>query len=198
MISLTKGYEGKAVTTLLVTAAFGLTLALLAVAMLAANILEQRRNLSGLEATIARAQDQSTSATPAVSPIGKRVFTATTAAEFQSQLQSHVKDVAARHAVTLDSVQMMNNERAGSLNRLIIRLDAAIPNAALGPFLADLATSEPMVLLQTMELRPGQVQSNRLNNGGRPDNAMTAKLDLSAFAAQHQSTRAGPNQGRAP
>jgi Type II secretion system (T2SS), protein M subtype b len=197
MINLTKGYEGKAVTTLLVTGAFGLTIALLGLAALAANIVEQRRNLSTLEATIARAQDKPDGTSPTPSPVGKRIFTATTAAEFQSQLQSHVKDVAARHAVTLDSVQMMNNERAGGLNRLIVRLDAAIPNVALGPFLADLATSEPMVLLQTMELRPGQVQANRLNNGGRPENAMSAKLDLAAFASL-QPSRAPSSQGRTP
>jgi hypothetical protein len=198
MINLTQGYEGKAVTTLLVTGALSLTVALLGLAVLAANIVEQRRTLSSLEATIARAQDKPDGTSPAASPVGKRIFTATTAAEFQSQLQSHVKDVAARHVVTLDSVQMMNNERAGGLNRLIVRLDAAIPNAALGPFLADLATGEPMVLLQTMELRPAQVQSNRLNNGGRPDNAMSAKLDLAAFAAQQQPNRAPTNQGRTP
>lgn len=195
MMNPTNGYERKAVITLLVTAAGTLTVTLLSLAVLAANIVDQRRTLSGLEATIARAHESGDSTAP--SPIGNRIFSATTAAEFQSQLQSHVKEVATRHAVTLDSVQMMNNERAGGLNRLIVRMDAAVPSAALGPFLSDLATAEPMVLLQTMELRPAQIQANRLNNGGRPENGMSARLDLAAFA-NLQPTRALTNQGRTP
>ncbi len=197
MINLTKGYESKAVTTLLMVGALGLAVMFAGLGMLAGNVVEKRRTLSVLEATITRAEEQREGATPATSAVAKRTFTATTAAEFQSQLQSHVKAVAARHAIILDSVQMMNNERIGGLNRLIVRLDAAIPNAALGPFLADLATGAPMVLLQTMDLRPLQVQANRLNNGGRPENAMSGRIDLAAFAAL-QPNRATSNQGRTP
>lgn len=179
-------YERKALSAFALAITLGILLAIAALVWLASSIYEQRSALAQLQAAVARAQAARDGSSRGVSAGGgaeQRLFKAATPSEFQSQLQSHVKDVAAKHNVTVDALQTMNAERAGGLNKLTLRLDAVIPNAAIGPFLAELATGEPLVLLQSMELRQVMLQANRLNNGGRPDSGTSARLDLTAYAA---------------
>lgn len=196
MIRAVASYERKAIGALVLAALLAVVVGATAISALISSVSEQRRVLGDMQTTIALAESErsGTTAPRTVAPLAPYLFKAPTAAEFQSQLQSHVKDVATRHAVTIDTLQIMNAERAGGLNRLSLRLDAVVPNAALGPFLADLATGEPLVLMQSMELRPVVLQANRLNNGGRPDNAMSARLDLAAYAAG-TATRASDATG---
>jgi Type II secretion system (T2SS), protein M subtype b len=194
------GYERKAVGSLVLAMLLVGLSGLAVIAVFVSSLIEQRRSLAELQAAVALAEAERKGEgkpSPAVAQLTPRLFKAATPAEFQAQLQSLVKDVAARHSVTVDSLQSMNAERAGGLNKLALRMDAAVPNAALGPFLADLATGEPLVLLKSMELRPLLLQANRLNNGGRPDNAMQARLDFTAYAA-NAAPRALDAQGRKP
>lgn len=191
-------YERKAVGALVLATLLAGLVGATAVTALISHLFDQRRVLGDMQAAITLAETElnGTTVSRSGAMLAPRLFKAATAAEFQSQLQSYVKDVATRHSVAVDTLQIMNAERAGGLNRLSLRLDAVIPNAALGPFLADLATAEPLVLMQSMELRQVVQQANRLNNGGRPDNAMSARLDFTAYAANATPRSADVTGGR--
>jgi hypothetical protein len=199
-------YERRALISCLVAAAVLLSgLAFLFATSIAA-VVEQRRTLARLEQTIERAAALGAAGTidPDRAQIAKRLFAAATASEFQSQLQSHIKEFAARHGSLVEAMQVMRTERQGQLTRLTLRVDATIPQATLGPLLADLAAGAPLVLLQTFKLRPVARQANRLNNGGQPDQAVSARIDFVAFAATGRSAgspdpaRGGRDKGQMP
>jgi hypothetical protein len=70
----------------------------------------------------------------------------------------------------------------GGMNRVSLRLDGSIPQANLGAFLVDLTTGEPVIVVQSMELRPQVVQSNRLPTGPQGISPIASRVELASFS----------------
>lgn len=175
-------FERKAVFALLLTSTTAAALLFGAVSSLAGFMLEQRRTLADMQAALAVIEGKGDLTTTPLGQAAKRLFTVRNASDFQSTLQSFVKDAAARHQGVIESIQVLKSERVGGLSRVALKLEGQIPEPKLGAFLADLATGQPLVLLQGMEIRPAQLQANRINNGGIAADAVQARIDVVAFS----------------
>ncbi len=183
-------FERKAVLALFAVSVTLAAIAMTALASLVGIMIDQRRTLADMQAAVAtidgKASDQ-----PALGQATKRLFPARNSSEFQSALQSFVKDVAGRHQAVIETIQVLKSERVGGLSRVALKLDGVIPEPKLGALLADFATGEPLILLQAMELRTAIVQQNRINNGGTPVDAVQVRLDIVAYSAMTPPTSGG-------
>ncbi|MBX9924925.1 MAG: type II secretion system protein M [Hyphomicrobiaceae bacterium] len=186
----TLSFERKAVLALFAVTVLLAAVAMTAVASLVGIMIDQRRTLADMQAAVATT-DGTAAPKPALGQAAKRLFPARNASEFQSALQSFVKDVAARHQGVIESIQVLKSERVGGLSRVVLKLDGLVPEPRLGALLADLATGEPLVLLQAMELRPAIVQQNRIDNGGTPADAVQVRLDVVAYSAMTPQSLGG-------
>ncbi|NJM55616.1 MAG: hypothetical protein HC841_06615 [Verrucomicrobiae bacterium] len=176
-------FERKAVLALFVVAVAAAAIAASVVSSLFGMMIEQRRALADMRAAVAVTSEPGSAPSAAKGASAKRLFQAKTASEFQSALQSFVKDAAARHQGTIEQIQVLKSERVGGLSRVVLKLDGVLPEPKLGAFLADLATGEPLVLLQGMEVRQAILQANRINNGGVIADGVQARFDVVAYSA---------------
>ena len=184
-------FERRAVLALFAVAVATAALAASLVSSLFGMMIEQRRALADMRAAVAITDGQASAPTAAMSTSAKRLFAAKTTSEFQSALQSFVKDAAARHQGTIEQIQVLKSERVGGLSRVVMKLDGIIPEPKLGAFLADLATGEPLVLLQGMEVRQAILQANRINNGGIQADGVQARIDVVAYSALANAPASG-------
>lgn len=199
-------YERKAMLALLMAGIISVAVASGVLLAVAGAVVEQRRALAAMRQAIADAAEPEKSAaagsgragqpTGARGDASRRLFAAATPTELQSALQSFVKDAATRHQATIDTIQVLKTERAGGLTRVQLRIDGAISEPRLGPYLAELATGEPLVLVQAMEVRPLMLQQNRLGNGGQPVDGVQVRIDVAAFADAAQRAEPASLSGR--
>jgi hypothetical protein len=180
-------YARKAIASLVGLGLAGIVVSGVLVFTVANSFMETRRTLAESRRLIERSTVGVTGvsrgvATPtAKAALARALLSGVDPAELQSQLQTLVKDVAGRHAVIIDSLQVLKTERVGGLNRMSLRLDGSLPQANLGAFLADLATGEPVILFQGLELRPQVLQANRLTLATSGGGMIAARVELAAY-----------------
>jgi Type II secretion system (T2SS), protein M subtype b len=134
------------------SAAYGLAglFTLLALVLMSGND-DRRASIAEMEAVIARAE---TAAAGGGSGLGPTAFyTGDTPQLAQAALQTDLQALAETHSIEIEVIRADQIEQIDGFVRLNLTLNGVAPETELGPFLHGLASMEPIVVVEQLNLR---------------------------------------------
>ncbi len=134
-------------------------------------------DIAALEATITRAQQVQARTT--TQGTGVSFYESDTPQLAQSQMQSDMQALADENSVRLEVIRADQIEQVGSQVRMALTLNGVVPENQLGGYLRGLADHEPMIVVDTVNLRRA-----RSSGRGNDERLLAIQLKLSGFATQ--------------
>lgn len=160
------------------TLVIGASVVVVLIALIIWNFVDQRfDNIEDLNATIARAEQLSNSSQSNTAQIS--FYQSETPQLSQSQMQSDMQELAQQYQVRLDVIRADQIEQLQGNVRMALTLNGVVPESQLGGYLQNLAAHEPMIIVDSINLR--RARSTRSAQDGRP---LAVQLKLSGFSTQ--------------
>lgn len=132
-------------------------------------------NIRDLNATIARAEQLATSSQSNNALIS--FYESETPQLSQAQMQSDMQALAQEYQLRLEVIRADQIEQFEGNVRLALTLNGVVPEEQLGGYLQNLAVHEPMIMVDSINLR--RARSTRNAQDSRP---LAIQLKLSGFA----------------
>ncbi len=156
----------------------GTCLALMAVSALVWSIAQKRaEDIAALEDMVARAEQLSTR--PTAPGPGISVYQSDTPQLAQSQMQSDMQELAEEFDLRLEVIRADQIEQLGAQVRMALTLNGVVPEAQLGGYLQGLSQHEPIVIVDSINLRRA-----RSTTRGSDERLLSIQLKLHGFATQ--------------
>ncbi len=163
------------VGTVLVVGASALIILL---ALFVWNFVSQRfDNIEDLNATISRAEQLAASSQSNSAQIS--FYQSETPQLSQAQMQSDMQELAQQYQLRLEVIRADQIEQIEGNVRLALTLNGVVPENQLGGYLQNLAVHEPMIMVDSINLR--RARSTRNSQDERP---LAIQLKLSGFSTQ--------------
>lgn len=161
-------------TTLVV----GACILIIVLALFVWNFIAQRFDtIEDLNATIARAEQLSASSQSDSAQIS--FYQSETPQLSQSQMQSDMQELAQQYQLVLEVIRADQIEQLEGNVRMALTLNGVVPESQLGGYLQNLATYEPMIIVDSINLRRA-----RSTRSGQDDRLLAIQLKFSGFATQ--------------
>lgn len=132
-------------------------------------------NIDELNATIARAEQLSLASQSNSAQIS--FYQSETPQLSQSEMQSDMQDLAQQYRVRLEVIRADQIEQIAGNVRMALTLNGVVPEEQLGGYLQNLAAHEPMIIVDSINLR--RARSTRNGPDERP---LAIQLKLSGFS----------------
>lgn len=156
----------------------GASAAIMVVAFVVWSFVGQRfDNIADLNATIARAEQLSASSQSNSAQIS--FYQGETPQLSQSQMQSDMQELAQQYQVRLEVIRADQIEQLEGNVRMALTLNGVVPESQLGGYLQNLAAHDPMIVVDSINLR--RARSTRSSDN---DRLLAIQLKLSGFSGQ--------------
>ncbi|MEL6839249.1 MAG: GspMb/PilO family protein [Pseudomonadota bacterium] len=133
--------------------------------------------IAELNDAVARAQQLSDAA--ADDSIAISLYQNETPQLSQAEMQSDMQELAQENRVSLEVIRADQIEQLAGNVRLALTLNGVVPEQQLGAYLLDIANHEPMIIVESINLR--RARSTNRASGERP---LAIQLQLSGFSTR--------------